>query len=287
MTSLLTGVLGLGPAGIVTAHVPDLHHFRGSFGGKDVIPLWRDRDATQPNVTAGFLSILSDRIGRVITAEELFCYSYGVLSAPGYVKSFSEELTIPGPRIPITADAALFDRAVQLGSELIWLHTFGERSLVTQRAPEISSGEAQAVTAVPGDSAGYPAKASFDADTKTLRVGKGAFAPVDRTVWEFSVSGFEPVQSWIAHRLAEGAGRRSSELDKIGPRVWTAHMSEELLRLLWIVERTLGMSQDLDQCLTDILKAGMVRSEEMPKPADIERRPLLTTGTRKSDTGQS
>ena len=46
LTSLLTGVLGLGPAATVSAQIPDLHHFRGSFGGKGVIPLWRDADAT-------------------------------------------------------------------------------------------------------------------------------------------------------------------------------------------------------------------------------------------------
>ncbi len=38
LISLLTGVLGSGPAAIAAANVPDLHHFRGSFGGKDAIP---------------------------------------------------------------------------------------------------------------------------------------------------------------------------------------------------------------------------------------------------------
>src|SRR5208337_3175471 len=36
LTSLLTDVLGYGPAASVSSFVPDLHHFRGSFGGKDV-----------------------------------------------------------------------------------------------------------------------------------------------------------------------------------------------------------------------------------------------------------
>ena len=33
--------LGKGPAAVASAHVPDLHFFRGSYGGKDVIPLLR------------------------------------------------------------------------------------------------------------------------------------------------------------------------------------------------------------------------------------------------------
>ena len=55
MTSLLAETLGTGPAAIATAEIPDLHHFRGSFGGKDAIPLWRDPEATQPNIAEGLL----------------------------------------------------------------------------------------------------------------------------------------------------------------------------------------------------------------------------------------
>ena len=39
ITSLLTAVLGSGPAAVGTAELPDLDYFRGSFGGKAVIPL--------------------------------------------------------------------------------------------------------------------------------------------------------------------------------------------------------------------------------------------------------
>ena len=58
ITSLLTGVLGDGPAAVGTAELPDLDYFRGSFGGKAVVPLWRDAEATKPNVTAGLLGRL-------------------------------------------------------------------------------------------------------------------------------------------------------------------------------------------------------------------------------------
>lgn len=46
--SLAEHSLGEGPAIISTSLIPDLHHFRGSFGGKDVIPLYRDVAAEQP-----------------------------------------------------------------------------------------------------------------------------------------------------------------------------------------------------------------------------------------------
>ena len=57
LTGLLTDVLGRGPAVVASAEVPDLHHFNGR-GAKDVIPLWRDAGATQPNITAGALEAL-------------------------------------------------------------------------------------------------------------------------------------------------------------------------------------------------------------------------------------
>ncbi len=60
MTSLLTAVLGEGPAAVATALIPDLHHFCNR-GAKDVIPLWRDAAATQANITTGLLEFLSER----------------------------------------------------------------------------------------------------------------------------------------------------------------------------------------------------------------------------------
>ena len=67
MTSLLTGVLGLGPAAMMTADVPDLHHFRGSFGGKDVIPLWRNSAADEPNITEGLLNVICQELGQPVS----------------------------------------------------------------------------------------------------------------------------------------------------------------------------------------------------------------------------
>jgi len=127
LTSLLSGLLGDGPAATVTHLVPDMHHFRGSFGAKDIIPLWRDAACADPNVTAGLLEALAGRLDRDVSPEELLAYCYSLLAAPSYAARFHEELEIPGPRVPITADRGLFEHAVALGRELIWLHTFGER----------------------------------------------------------------------------------------------------------------------------------------------------------------
>lgn len=273
LTSLITGTLGLGPAASVSAYVPDLHHFRGSYGGKDIIPLWRDTQGTRPNITDRLLEVMASRLGRPINAQEMFAYTYGVMSAPAYVNSFSEELTIPGPRVPITADPDVFTKAVRLGARLIWLHTYGERTVAGGPSGNIPTGRARCLAAVPGGKDNYPETVSYDASTKTLYVGSGVFSPVDSSVWEFSVSGFEPVQSWIAYRLAEGAGKHSSLLDNIRPEVWTAQMTEDLLQLLWVVEETVSLETDLDSCLEEVVAGPLVRADELPVPDDAEREP--------------
>lgn len=73
-TTLLTTPLGFGAALTVSSDLPDLHHFRGSFGGKDVIPLYHDAAGVEPNVTAGLLDALGKEYGATPAAEDLAAY---------------------------------------------------------------------------------------------------------------------------------------------------------------------------------------------------------------------
>ncbi|MHB1243834.1 MAG: type ISP restriction/modification enzyme, partial [Gaiellaceae bacterium] len=265
MTSLLTGVLGTGPAAIATHLIPDMDHFRGSYGAKHVVPLFRDAAAEHPNVTHGVLELLDT------SAEELFAYCYAVLSAPSYADRFAEELEIPGPRIPITRDETLCDRAVELGRELLWLHTFGERFVPSgERAGKIPPGRAKSTVAVPQTPDEYPESHRYDEETQTLHVGAGEFAPVSKAVREFSVSGLDVLGSWLDYRLKDGAGRRSSELDRIRPTTWPAEFSEELLRVLWILERTVELGRALDDLLDQISAGQVYLASELPEPTKDE-----------------
>ena len=127
ITGKLTDVIGEGPGAVATAQVPDRHHFDGR-GGKDVIPLWRDADATQPNITARHPRICwLTPTGAPVSPERLFAYAYGILAQPGYVRRFWDELELPPPRLPLTRDAALFGEVSKHGARLLYLHTWGER----------------------------------------------------------------------------------------------------------------------------------------------------------------
>jgi hypothetical protein len=95
LTSLATEALGAGQGIIASASVPDLHHFRGSFGGKDVIPLYRDAAGADPNVTDGLLGTLGKAYGTPPTAEELAAYVYAVLGGQSYTRRLWNELERP------------------------------------------------------------------------------------------------------------------------------------------------------------------------------------------------
>src|SRR5262249_15863866 len=202
VTGFFLKVFGLGPAATVSALVPDLDYFCNR-GGKDVIPLWRDAEAAQPNLTRNLLDALRPALGN-ITAEDFFAYCYAVLATPAYVETFSEELTVPGPRVPLTKDRNLFQQGVRLGRKLIWLHTYGERFVPAgHRGGELPQGRARCRRAVPDRPQGYPEEFSYDETTQVLRVGDGEFSPVPKSVWDFSVSGLQIVHSWLSYRMKE------------------------------------------------------------------------------------
>src|SRR5207248_1547264 len=92
LTSLLTNVMGPGPAAVATSLVPDMDHFRGSFGARAVIPLWCNASGTQPNVADGLLDRLSEGLGLRISAEMLLAYCYAVLGTRGRLKSSLDDV---------------------------------------------------------------------------------------------------------------------------------------------------------------------------------------------------
>lgn len=272
MTSLLTTVLGRGPAATISALPPDLHHFRGSFGGKDVVPLWRGRDGDEPNVTHGLLDILGEKLEAKVEAEDLFAYAYAILACPAYADRFTEELSIPGPRIPLTKDVNRFREITELGRCLIWLHTFAERLVPQgQRSGAIPSGTARIERGVPATTAGYPEEYEYDPESQSLRVGVGVFTPVAPEIFSFEISGLKVVKSWLEYRMKGGAGRRSSVLDEIRPRRWTAEFNDELLSLLWILEHTIEHYPRIEEGFEALLSGPLFEANELPQPSDEER----------------
>lgn len=62
-----------------TALLPDIHHFKGTEGGR-AAPLYRHPHQAEPNVTPGLLRLLTKTHGVTVTAEDLFAYIAGTAS---------------------------------------------------------------------------------------------------------------------------------------------------------------------------------------------------------------
>lgn len=260
LTSLLTKQLGDGAGAVVTSAVPDMDYFCNR-GGRDVIPLWRDAAGTDPNVNPVARKRLAAIVGTKLTDDALFLYTAAVLGSPAYTERFFRELVVPGPRLPIPRNAALFAKGVALGKRVVCLHTFGERYAP---AGFVLSGTARVVTAVSDAAADYPDKlCHYDEKSQTIRLGTGIIGPVPPEIGNFSVSGFRVVKSWLDYRSKTGAGKSSSPLDDIRPTRWTHDMTEELLRMLWVLEGVVALFPEQAAFLDEVMANSLVLADEL------------------------
>ena len=71
-----------GPAVTFTGLIPDLHHYKGSFGRR-AFPLWADAAGKQSNVQQAVLDKLGATYGVPLTAEDMMAYVAAVAAHPG------------------------------------------------------------------------------------------------------------------------------------------------------------------------------------------------------------
>ena len=246
-------------------------------GAKDVIPLWRDKAATQANVAGGLLDALAASYGQPVTAEALFAYAYAVLATPRYVERCWDELTIPGPRLPLTGDAALFRELAALGARLLWLHSYGERFVPPGATPgRLPPGTARIEVGVPQGEADYPETFGYNEATQELRVGKGVFSSVRPALWAFSVSGFQVLGSWLGYRMRKRAGKSSSPLDALRPASW--QFDDELLDLLWVLDHSVDLLPEAALLLERVLTGTLIPGSALPQPSEAERQGPKASG---------
>jgi hypothetical protein len=273
LTTAFTQALSSGPSLTACSYIPDLHHFSGR-GAKDVVPLYRNADATEANILTGLLDLLGAAYKRKVTPEDFLAYVYGALAHPAFTARFAKELETRNLRVPITKDAALFEKVREAGARLLWLHTYGERFVPKgKQHGHVPRGNAKCVKPVSGHADGYPESFDYNDATRTLRVGEGEFAPVAPEVFAFEVSGLKVVQSWLKYRMKKGAGKKSSPLDHIRPERWTREFTTELLELLWVLEATLKGYPEQARLLGAVVKGPCLRANELPAVPDETRKP--------------
>jgi hypothetical protein len=263
-----------GPALTFAGMIPDLHHYKGSFGGR-AYPLWRDAAANEPNVRTEVLKLLA-KTHAGVTAEDVFAYIAAVMAHPAFTARFKDDLIQPGLRLPLTADAKLFAEAVALGREVIWLHTYGERFTdkdagrprgaprMKDKPPTIPAGGD-----IPGAPEPLPDDISYDAAKQRLLVGKGYVENVTQAMWDYEVSGKDVLRQWFSYRKRDrsrpiiGDRRPPSPLDKIQPDHWLPEYTSDLLDLLNVLGRLIALEPKQADLLTRICDGPLIHAEDI------------------------
>ncbi len=268
LTTLTSTSFGHGPIFTATPYVPDLHHFRGSYGSKNTMPLYCDAKGRSPNITHRLLEALTQRTGAKISPEDLLAYVYALGGTPVFGERYADILAeVAEPvHIPITSDILLFKRAVALGRDLLWWHTWGER-FAPARATRLPVGRTRQIHPVEE----MPDSHSYDSDAQELSVGTGLFGPVSPEIFSFEVSGLKVLKSWLDYRMSVRSGRKSSPLDDIRPNRWT--QTDELLRLLAILEHTVEVTPIAAELLEEIVSGPLIFAKDLPQPIDAQRKP--------------
>lgn len=271
-----------GPAVVFSAEVPDTHYFKGHHGGR-VIPLYRNIRKRIPNIAPGLLQLLRDCLKTVIADDDLLAYIAGVSAHSGYTQRFQNELAQPGVRIPLTAVSQLWREAVEIGRQVIWLHTFGERFADERRGRPLRRlpGRPDVQQPIPGSPEQLPGKIEYRPLDNCLVLGWdqfGRIGPVTPGAAEYEISGMRIISHWFDYRKRNPSGRRgASDLDAENLRRWTNRMTEELRDLVAVLEGCVSLEQRQADLLDRIVQGPILSTVELMEagvvpPPDALRR---------------
>lgn len=265
-----------GPAITFTELIPDNDHYKGSFGGR-VLSLWRDRAAKQPNIKPALLAHFAKVFGQPVKAEDVMAYLAAAMAHPAFTLRFKADLVRPGLHVPLTANAALFNEAIALGSEVIWLHCYGERFVDPaagrpKQAPRLPKDEAPSIPkegAIPGAPEPLPDTMEYDPAARRLKIGKGYVENVAPEMWAYEVSGKNVLRQWFSYRKRDrsrpiiGDRRPPSPLDSIQPDHWLPEYTTDLLDLLNVLGRLIALESKQADLLERICAGPLQKADDL------------------------
>jgi hypothetical protein len=183
----------------------------------------------------------------------------------------------PGLHIPLTANADLFAEAVALGSEIIWLHCYGERFAdpaagrpkQAPRLPKESAPSIPKAGAIPSAPEPLPDTMEYDPAARRLKIGKGYVENVTPEMWTYQVSGKQVLWHWFSYRRSDrtkpliGDKRPPSPLDSIQPGHWLSEYTSDLLDLLHVLGRLIAQEPKQADLLTRICNNPLLTADEL------------------------
>jgi Type ISP C-terminal specificity domain/N-6 DNA Methylase len=251
-----------GPGLVFSALIPDFDHFKGSEGGR-TLPLFHPDGS--PNLATGLAATLTRQLECGVTAREVLAYVAAIVAHPAYTRRFAMELRTPGIRVPITADPCQWQRAVGVGEEVIWLHTYGaayegaRRPLANVRLEVGDPRQPLCTNAI----SAMPETIGYDMGRQVLLVGDGEFGPVPSEVWEYNVGGKNVIKSWFNYRKKEPGGKKLYLLDFVYPETWDPDWTTELVDLLTVLSRLTALEPAQADLLDRILSGPLLEMGDL------------------------
>lgn len=209
-----------GPLVTFTTLLPDGHCAAGRPGR--IRPLHRRRGGREPNLLPGLTEHLATRLGVSVNAEDVLAWIAATVGAGPN-----------GRAVPLTSDAVLWRRGVALGRRVIRLHTRGARfgDGAGGGRPRLPGGRRPYVRA-PLPSRPAPGDLGHDLEERSLHIGEGRVAPVERAAWEFEAGGERVLERWFAQRADPAV---PGTLAAVRPRLWHQEWTTELLELITVL----------------------------------------------------
>jgi hypothetical protein len=242
---------------------------------------------------------LTKAYAHTVNAEDVMAYLAAVLANPAFIKRFESDLVRPELRVPFTASSPLFWKAVEIGREIVWLHTFGERFVDPKagrpasapRLPKEAAPRIPASGAIPSEPEPLPDEISYEAPKRRLHVGKGYVDNVSPEVWAYEVSGKQVLRQWFSYRQRDrsrpviGDRRPPSSLDKIQPEGWMAEYTDDLIDLLNVLGRIVALEPKQAELLEHICNEPIL-SEVLLRDAGALEAPQMVTRPKTKDEKQ-
>ena len=270
-----------GPGLYFDALIPDMNAFNNR-GGRAHPAL---TIGGAPNLTEPAAQMLRERFGNNAPGDLVY-YLAALTGHPGYVRTFDVPLQQAGIRVPLTADPELWERAVQLGKQVVWLHTYGERGeplpgmKYLHQLPEGADYTLPTPTVDMG-SAMPEKKPSFSPDPVnslseeennpamgTVSFGQARCENVEKRVFDYTIGGNQVLGLWAKYRLKKPVVRRSSSLNDIVQREWPEAWSEEYERLLYTLTHLVHLEPAQEKLLDEVLAGEQIFREEFVDTED-------------------
>jgi len=186
---------------LITSHIVDNRVFASAKGIALECPLYlypstespdMFHQARQPNLADWLLPKLSAAYGFTPTPEEVLAYIYAVLYSPTYRQKYAQELRTDFPRVPFTADDALFRQMAALGQQLIDLH-------LLRSTPLLVGGKGG--VKYQGQGSDVVEKVRYDPATGRVHINADKyFEGVTPEMWEYQIGGYQVLEKYLKDR---------------------------------------------------------------------------------------